>query len=60
MATPVKFLLETRDELQKVTWPTRTEVTRLTIVVILVSAIVATYIGGLDYIFTKLLEMIAK
>ncbi len=60
MVTPLKFLFETKDELQKVTWPTRAEVTRLTIVVILFSAIVGFYIGGIDLIFTKILETILK
>lgn len=60
MVAPLKFLLETRDELLKVTWPTRTEVTRLTIVVILFSAIVGIYIGGIDLIFTKILETILR
>lgn len=60
MATPVKFLLETKDELQKVIWPTRKEVTQLTMVVVIVSAIVSLYIGGLDFIFTKLVQMVVK
>lgn len=60
MVAPLKFLLETKDELQKVTWPTRTEVTRLTIVVMLFSAIVGVYIGGIDLIFTKILEIVLK
>ena len=60
MVKPFNFLIETRDELQKVTWPTRTEVTRLTIVVILFSIIVGVYIGGIDLIFTKLLAEVLK
>ena len=60
MATPVKFFEETRAELQKVTWPPRQEVTRLTMVVIGVSLIVGLYIGGLDFVFTKLLQFIVR
>ena len=60
MVKPFNFLIETRDELQKVTWSTRTEVTRLTIVVILFSIIVGVYIGGIDLIFTKLLAEVLK
>lgn len=60
MATPVKFLIETKEELQKVTWPSRTEVTKLTIIVLTLSLIVGIYIGGIDLIFTKLLETILK
>ena len=60
MATPVQFFEETRSELQKVTWPSRNEVTRLTMVVIAVSVLVGLYIGGLDFVFTKLLQFIVK
>ncbi len=60
MPTPVSFLLETRDELKKVVWPSRAEVIRLTIVVILVSAIVGIYIGGLDFLLAKLLSTVIK
>ena len=60
MATPIGFLRETQDELKKVTWPTRAEVIRLTGVVIIVSLAVGLYIGGLDFIFTNILQSIAK
>lgn len=55
-----KYLNEVRSELKKVTWPDRNEVTKLTLVVFLVSAIVAAYIGGLDYLFTRLIEYILQ
>lgn len=58
MTTPSSFLAQTRDELKKVTWPTRQEVTRLTLVVIAVSVIVGVFIGGLDFVFTKLLTFL--
>lgn len=58
--TPVSFLRETRDELKKVVWPSRAEVIRLTTVVILVSAIVGFYIGGIDFFLTKFLSLIIK
>lgn len=60
MASPLTFLKETKDELKKVTWPTRNEVTRLTIIVIIVSIITGLYTGGLDYLFTKIMELIIK
>jgi preprotein translocase subunit SecE len=56
--TPVGFLKETRDELQKVVWPTRDEIIRLTAVVIIVSLGVGIYLGGADFILTKLIELI--
>ena len=60
MATPITFFEETRAELKKVTWPQRQEVIRLTSLVIAVSVIVGLYVGGLDFVFTKLLQFILK
>lgn len=60
MAKPVKFLTEVKEELTKVTWPKQNEVIRLTSIVIIVSVIVGLYIGGLDFIFTKLMELLVK
>ncbi|MBI4084874.1 MAG: preprotein translocase subunit SecE [Candidatus Levybacteria bacterium] len=60
MVSPVTYIRETFDEMKKVKWPTRAEVTRLTIIVLIISVIVGLYIGGLDYIFTKLMELILK
>ena len=60
MTTPVSFLRETQEELKKVTWPSRDEVIRLTLVVIAVSVIVGVFVGGLDFVFTTLLQMIIK
>jgi preprotein translocase subunit SecE len=56
--TPVGFLKEVRDELQKVVWPTRDEVIRLTIVVLIVSLGVGLFLGGADLILTKLVELV--
>lgn len=56
--TPVIFLKEVRDELNKVTWPTKDEVVRLTAVVIIVSALVGLFLGGTDFILTKIVELI--
>lgn len=50
------FFNEVKVELSKVVWPKRSEVVRLTLIVLLMSAVVGFYLGGLDYIFTKLLE----
>ncbi|HUW24201.1 MAG TPA: preprotein translocase subunit SecE [Patescibacteria group bacterium] len=57
-ANPAKFFGEVKAELLKVTWPGREEVTRLTAVVIIISLVVGAFIGGLDFIFTKIIELI--
>ena len=56
--TPVNFLREVRDELKKVVWPSKTEVIRLTTVVILISLFVGLFLGGADFLLTKLFEVI--
>jgi preprotein translocase subunit SecE len=60
MTTPGNFLRETQDELKKVTWPTRQETIRLTLVVITVSLVVGLFLGALDFSFTKLLGIFIK
>lgn len=60
MVNPKQFLLEVRGELDKVIWPTRQEAIRLTAIVIGVSLAVGVFIGALDYIFTKLMEIFIR
>lgn len=55
---PVSFFQEVVTELKKVIWPTRPELVKLTVVVIAVSVGVGIYLGGLDFVFTKLIEII--
>lgn len=52
------FFSEVKVELSKVTWPTRQEVIKLTVLVLIISAIVGLYLGVLDFIFTKLVELL--
>ena len=47
-------------EMRKVTWPTRSDLTNSTIVVIVISAIVAVIIFVLDSIFAGILGFILK
>ena len=59
MATsPITFTKQAVDELKKVTWPTRTEITRLTISVIVISIAVGIFLGGVDFVLTKVLEIV--
>lgn len=48
------------DELRKVTWPTREETIKLTMIVIVISLLIGAYIGIIDVLLTKLLEMFTK
>jgi preprotein translocase subunit SecE len=60
MVAPVTFIRQTIDELKQVTWPTRDEVVRLTLVVLVISVIVGVYIGGIDFALTALTEAFLK
>jgi preprotein translocase subunit SecE len=55
---PARFFGEVKAELLKVTWPTKDEIVRLTTVVVILSLIVGAFVGGLDFIFTKIIELI--
>ncbi len=45
---------EVVSELRKVTWPSREEAVRLTVMVLVVSGIVGLFLGGVDYVFNLL------
>jgi|688.fasta_scaffold04378_9 preprotein translocase subunit SecE len=53
-----QFLKETRQELDKVTWPTKEETIKLTQTVIIVTVAFALYLGALDYLFTEGLNLL--
>ncbi len=53
-----KYIYESYVEMKKVTWPTRPETVRLTIAVILISLVVAAFLGFLDFVFSFGVEKI--
>jgi len=55
-----KFINEVRTEITKVTWPTRADTIRLTIIVLAISVGVGLYLGGLDMIFTQMLKLLVS
>ena len=54
---PLEFLREVQVELKKVIWPTKRQVARMTILIAVVSVLTGAFIGGLDYLFTKLFQL---
>jgi preprotein translocase subunit SecE len=58
MGSVINYFREVRLELTKVTWPKREQVVKLTLIVFIISAIVAGYVGGLDFMYTKLLSFL--
>ena len=59
LPTPT-FTRDIIDELKKVTWPSRNETIRLTLIVIGISLIIGIYIGIIDVLLTKGLEFLTK
>jgi preprotein translocase subunit SecE len=49
---------ETRSELRKVVWPTREQAINLTVVVLVVVLAMTILLGGLDLLFTQMVEFL--
>ncbi|KKR80202.1 MAG: Preprotein translocase subunit E [Candidatus Daviesbacteria bacterium GW2011_GWA1_41_61] len=60
MSKILDFLTEVRVELSKVVWPTPNQAIRLTVIVIMVTITVGFFIGAVDYLLTKALELVLK
>lgn len=54
------YFVSAYHEISKVVWPTREEIIRYTILVIILSIIVAAFLGGLDYMFKGGIERILE
>lgn len=54
------FATEVVEELKRVTWPTKNETIRLALVVIVISLIIGLYVGIIDILLAKGLELITK
>jgi len=53
-----QFIRECRTELRKVVWPTRQEATRLSLIVIAVSAGTGLILGGFDYAIAQAFSLV--
>jgi preprotein translocase subunit SecE len=56
----VNYILSSKEELKKVTWPTKRETMKYTFIVIGMSVAVGLFLGALDYGFTRGLALIIK
>ena len=54
----VRFLKEVRSELRKVAWPNRKELTSYTALVLVAVAVVAVYIGVIDFVVRIVLGLV--
>jgi len=48
------------DELKKVSWPTKNNAVRLTLIVIVISLIIGAYVGIIDVLLAKGLELLTE
>ncbi|MBT4857122.1 preprotein translocase subunit SecE [Candidatus Uhrbacteria bacterium] len=55
-ANLLSYLRESKEELNKVTWPTQKETVRYSIIVIVASLAIAVYFGVIDYLLNLGLE----
>jgi preprotein translocase subunit SecE len=53
-----RYLRETSAELRKVTWPTRQEAIRLTVIVLIVVSAMSALLGVLDFVFSRIIAFI--
>lgn len=54
------FAHDVVEELKKVTWPTKNNTIRLTLIVIAISLIIGVYIGIIDVLLAKGLDVVTK
>ena len=52
----INYLKDTQGELKHVSWPTQRQTVIFTALVILISILMALYLGLLDFVFTSLLD----
>ena len=60
MSRVADYVKSSYEEMKKVTWPTKKEAKNYTILVISISIGVALFLGALDYVFSKALEVLIK
>ncbi len=56
----VNYLKGAREELAKVVWPTKETTVKHTLVVIVISLVIAIFLGSIDFLFNEVLEIIIK
>lgn len=56
----VKYFREAKEELQKVTWPSKEQTIRYSLAVLAMCVVVAAYFGLLDWLLTKGLEALVS
>jgi len=55
---PAQFIRQVRQEVSKVTWPSRKETTITTIMVFVMVALASMFLMGVDWIFAELVQVV--
>ena len=53
-----KFLVEVREEMEKVAWPDPKETVMSTGVIMVFTALISLYLGAVDWVFTGLIRLV--
>ena len=56
----IKFLKEVREELKKVTWPSKELVRNATVAVIIFTIILSVYLWSVDLVFKRIFDFIFR
>jgi len=54
------YLRESKEELKKVTWPTREEITSFTVVVVVSIAVISVFLWGVDLGLEYIINLLMK
>jgi len=54
----VQYIIDSKNEFKKVTWPTKKEIKQHTVLVIIISISMALFLGVVDLFLTKIIEQI--
>ena len=58
MSRLIAYLKNSRQELRQVVWPSRQQTIQHTLLVIGISLAMAAFLGGMDYLFTRAIELV--
>jgi len=53
----IRYFKETRREMDHVSWPTRKQTVVFTVLIIVLSLVMAAYLGLLDLLFTRIIAL---
>ena len=56
----INYLNEVRGEMAKVTWPAREKTIKIVGLIIIISIVMGVFIGGLDFLLSRLLNIILQ